>query len=80
LQLKISFRKGFQIYATHMDDPMKDKESSLEYYLVLKEFEHVFEELSGLTLKRDIDLSINLILGASPVFKNPYKMSTLELK
>jgi hypothetical protein len=45
LQLKRHFRKGWQIYATHMEEPMKDKEPSLEDYPVLKEYKYVFEEL-----------------------------------
>jgi hypothetical protein len=40
----------------------------------------VFGELSGLPPKRDIDFSIDLMLGVSPVSKTPYKMSTSELK
>jgi hypothetical protein len=54
--------------------------SNIEDYAVLKEFEDVFKEISGLPPKRDIDLSINLMLGAAPVSKTPYRMSTLELK
>jgi hypothetical protein len=34
----------------------------------------------GLPLKRDIYFSINLMLGATPVSKAPYRMSTPELK
>jgi hypothetical protein len=30
--------------------------------------------------KRDIDFSIDLMHGATPVSKNPYRMSTLNLK
>jgi hypothetical protein len=59
LQLKISFRKGCQIYETHMEEIMKDNETSIEYYLVLKEYEYVFAEFLGLSIKRDIDFSID---------------------
>jgi hypothetical protein len=54
--------------------------SYLEDHAVLKEFEDVFKEVPGLPPKRDIDFSINLVLGAAPVSKTPYRMSTLELK
>jgi hypothetical protein len=37
-----------------MEEPMKDKETSLEDYIVLKDFEYVFEEFLGLTPNRDI--------------------------
>jgi hypothetical protein len=40
----------------------------------------VFKEVPGLPPKRDIDISINLILGAAPMSKTPYRMSTPELK
>jgi hypothetical protein len=40
----------------------------------------VFQEVPGLPLKRDIDFSINLMPGPSPVSIAPYRMSTLELK
>jgi hypothetical protein len=80
LQLKISIRKRFQIYVAHMEEPMNDNEPSLEDSLVLKEYEDVFEEFPRLPPKRDIYLSIDLMLGAAPVSKTPYRMSTLELK
>jgi hypothetical protein len=70
LQLKISFRKGCQIYATHMEEPTKDKEPNIEDYQFLKEYEDVFGELPGFPPKRDIDFSIDLMPGASPVSKD----------
>ena len=76
LQLKISFRKGCHIYVAHMEDPMKDKEPSIKYHIVLKEYEDVFEEFPGLPPKRDIYFSIELMLGASPISKTPCRMST----
>jgi hypothetical protein len=63
-----------------MEDPMKDKEPSLEDYPILKEYEYVFREFLGFPPKRDIDLSIDLMPGATPVSKNPYGMSTQKLK
>jgi hypothetical protein len=36
--------------------------------------------IPGLPPRRDIDFSINLMLGTTPVSKDPYRMSTLELK
>jgi hypothetical protein len=47
LQLKISFRKGCHIYETHMEESTKDKESNLEDYPLLKEYEYVFREFLG---------------------------------
>jgi hypothetical protein len=80
LQLKKCYRKGCQIFATYMEETPKDKVPNLEDHAVLEDFEYVFKEVSGLTPKRDIDFSINLIHGAAPVSRTPYKMSTPELK
>jgi hypothetical protein len=80
LQLKKFYRKGCQIFAAHMEETPKDKVSNIEDYEVLKYFEYVFKETSRLPPKRDIDFSINLMPGEAPVSKNPYRMSTPELK
>jgi hypothetical protein len=78
--LKKGFRKGFHICASHIEEVVGDKVESLEYHLVLRYFEYVFEEVLGIPPKRDNDFSLYLVLGVSPVFKTPYKMGTLELK
>jgi hypothetical protein len=63
-----------------MEETPKDKEPNLEYYVVLKEFEDVFKEVPGLSPRRDIDFSIDLMPGEALVSKTPYRMSTPELK
>jgi hypothetical protein len=80
LQLKKCYRKGCQIFVAHMEETLRDKVPNLEDHAVLEEFEYVFKEVPGLPPKRDIDFSINLMPGAAPVSKTPYRMSTLELK
>jgi hypothetical protein len=80
LQLKKSYKKGCQIFVAHMEETPKYMMPNIENYAVLKEFEDVFKEIPGLPPKRDIDLSINLMLGATPVSKTPYRMSTPEHK
>jgi hypothetical protein len=80
LQLKKCYRKGCQIFASHMAETAKDKLPNLEDYAVLEGFEDVFKEVQGLPPRRDIDFSINLMPGAAPVLKTPYRMSTPELK
>jgi hypothetical protein len=74
------YRKGSQIFEAHMEEAPKDKVPNMEDHSVLKYFEVVFKEIPGLPPKRDIDFSINLILGEALVSKTPYKMSTPELK
>jgi hypothetical protein len=80
LQLKKCYRKGCQIFAAHLAETLKDKVPNLEYYTVLEDFEDVFREVPELPPTRGIYFSINLMPGAAPVSKTPYRMSTLELK
>jgi hypothetical protein len=68
LQLKKSYRKGCQVFAVHMEEAPKDKVPNVEDCAVLKEFEDVFKEISGLPLKRDIDFSINMMPGSSTLY------------
>jgi hypothetical protein len=43
------------------------KGSSLEDFSILQEFEYVFQEILGFPSKREIDISIDLVLGVSSV-------------
>jgi hypothetical protein len=63
-----------------MEEETKDKVEIIEYHAVLKDLEDVFREIFGLSPKRDIDLSIDLVLGASPMSNIPYRMATPKLK
>jgi hypothetical protein len=63
-----------------MDEAAKDKVSNIEYHPVLNDFEDVFQEVPRLPPMIDIKFSINMMLGVAPVSKNPYRMSTPEMK
>jgi hypothetical protein len=78
--LKKYYRKGYQLFAAHVEEASKDEFSKIGDHAVLKEFEDVFQEVPILPPKTYIDFSINLIPGAAPVSKDPYRMSTPELK
>jgi hypothetical protein len=80
MQLKKCYRKGYQLFAAHLEEEPEDKVSKIEDHAVLKYFDNVFQEVLGLPPKRDIDFSVNLMLGAAPVSRGPYIMSTPELK
>jgi hypothetical protein len=80
LQLKKFYRKQCQIIAAHLAETPRDKVPNLEDYAVLEDFEDVFKEILGLPPRRDIDFSINVMPGAVPISKTPYRMSTPELK
>jgi hypothetical protein len=53
---------------------------SIEDHPVSRDFEDVFGEILGLPPKRNIDFSIDLMLGPSSVSKTPYRMGMPELK
>jgi hypothetical protein len=63
-----------------MEEASKDKMESIEYHLVLKDFEYVFGEIPRFPPKRDIDFSVDLVPRVSPVFSTRYRMGTRELK
>ena len=72
------------MYVAHILEPTGDETPRLEDYQVLQEFKDVFpDDILGLPLQMDIEFTIELVPGAAPVSKTPYKMSTpnmLELK
>ena len=47
----------------------------------MKDFLDVFlEELPGIPLEREVDLSIEILLGITPTSRAPYKMTPTKLK
>ena len=42
MQLKKCYRKGCQLFATHVEEESKDEISKIEDHTILKEFEDVF--------------------------------------
>ena len=68
------------MYAAQILEETRDETRRLEDNQVLQEFKDVFsDEIPGLPPKWDIDFTIELVPGAAPVSKAPYKMSTLEM-
>ena len=80
MQLKKCYMKGCQLFTSCVEEASRDEVSKIGDHVVLTEFEYVFQEVPRLPPKRDIDFSINLMHGAAPVSKAPYRMSTPELK
>jgi len=67
---------GYWCYALEVKEEVKEEDIP-----VVCEFPYVFpEELPGLPLQWEIDFEIELILGAQPIFKAPYRMAPTELK
>ncbi|GJV83173.1 putative reverse transcriptase domain-containing protein [Tanacetum coccineum] len=53
----------------------------LKSHPVVRNFPDVFpDELSGLPLEREVEFTIELIPGAQPISKAPYRMAPVELK
>ena len=80
LHLKNCCRKGCRVYVAHVLEEIENETIRLEDYPVLQEFRDVFpNEILGIPTKRDIDFTIELVPGAAPVSKIPYRMSTHEM-
>ena len=48
---------------------------------MVKEFLDVFpKELTNLPPEREVDLSIEILPGTTPISKEPYRMAPMELK
>ena len=68
------------MYVAHDLEVVKNETPRLEEFHVLQKFRDVFPYVNpGLPPKRDIDFTIELVLGAAPVSKTPYRMSTTEI-
>ncbi|GJT51624.1 hypothetical protein Tco_0977781 [Tanacetum coccineum] len=60
---------------------MKVNEPKLKDILVVREFPGVFpEDLSGLPPSREVEFCIDLIPGAMPVAKSPYRLAPTEMQ
>jgi hypothetical protein len=80
MRLKKFYRKGCQLFATHVEETSKEKISNIGYHAILKEFEDVFQEVPRLPPKRVIDFSVNLMPRETQVSKDTYRMSMPKLK
>nr|GFB68475.1 reverse transcriptase domain-containing protein [Tanacetum cinerariifolium] len=57
------------------------KEKRVKDVLIIRDFPEVFpEDLPGLPLPRQVEFRINLIPGATPVARAPYRLAPSELK
>ena len=83
MKAKCNHRKGCVLFAVHIScDKGKEAKDAdvLSKYLVLEEFHDVLStEILEFPPNREVDVSIELVPGATPTSKAPYMMSTLEL-
>jgi len=78
MKIKHFLRQGCKLYL--FKTVCDHKGPSLHEHPVLAEFKDGFpEELPGLPPIREIDFIIDLKLGAEPISKTPYRMTTPEI-
>ncbi|XP_074346424.1 uncharacterized protein LOC141685206 [Apium graveolens] len=72
--------KGCDGYLAFVKDTSKD-EPRIEDYPVVRDYEDVFpDELPGLPPHREVEFTIELVPGAEPISKAPYRMAPVELQ
>ena len=80
MQARCFLRKGYEAFLALVLDP-KRGQVNLEDIPVIKEFPDVFpEELLGLPPEREVDLSIEVVQGTTPISRAPYRMAPIEFK
>ncbi|KAI0519672.1 hypothetical protein KFK09_007126 [Dendrobium nobile] len=73
-------RKGNEGFLAYVKEEKKE-ERRLEDIPVVQEYPEVFaDDLPGMPPSREIDFTIELVSGANPVAKAPYRMAIKELK
>ncbi|GJX77158.1 hypothetical protein Tco_0323969 [Tanacetum coccineum] len=70
--------KGFPIFLAHVED--KSEKKRLEDVPIVQDFPEVFpEDLPGLPPTRQVEFQIDLVPGAAPVARAPYRLAPSEM-
>ncbi|GJU98713.1 reverse transcriptase domain-containing protein [Tanacetum coccineum] len=76
--------KGFSIFLAHVtakEVEDKSEKKRLEDVPIVQDFPEVFpEDLSGLPPTRQVEFQIDLVPGAAPVARAPYRLAPSEMK
>ncbi|GJX90416.1 putative reverse transcriptase domain-containing protein [Tanacetum coccineum] len=76
--------KGFPIFLAHVtakEVEDKSEKKRLEDVPIVKDFPYVFpEDLPGLPPTRQVEFQIDLVPGAAPVARAPYRLAPSEMK
>ena len=78
-----SLQQGCKGFVAYVMDARVDSErpKSVDEVPIVHEFLDVFpEELSGVPPERQVEFSIDLVLGAAPIAKAPYRLAPLEMQ
>ena len=80
MQARRFIRKGYEAFLALILDS-KRGQVDVEKIPIVREFPDVFpEELPGIPIEREVDLSIEIVLGTAPMSRAPYRMAPTELK
>ncbi|GJX16236.1 putative reverse transcriptase domain-containing protein [Tanacetum coccineum] len=73
-------KRGCHMFLAHVTEK-ESKEKRLEDVTVIRDFLEVFpEELPGLPPPRQVEFRIDLVPGAAPVARAPYRLAPYEMK
>ena len=73
-------RKGCEAFLALILDS-KREQVNFKNIPMIREFPYVFpEELPGVPLEREVDLSTEVVQGMTPILRAPYRMAPTELK
>ncbi|GKA28385.1 putative reverse transcriptase domain-containing protein [Tanacetum coccineum] len=79
--LSFTVTEIFLANVTTKETKDKSEKKRLEDVLIVQDFPDVFpEDLSGLPLTRQVEFQIDLIPGAAPVARAPYRLEPYEMK
>ncbi|GKB31573.1 hypothetical protein Tco_0870974 [Tanacetum coccineum] len=77
-------QKGFPIFLAHVttkEVEEKSEKKRLEDVPIVRDFPDVFlEDLPGLPLTRQVEFQIDMVPGAAPVARAPYRLEPSEMK
>ncbi|KAJ9544989.1 hypothetical protein OSB04_024696 [Centaurea solstitialis] len=80
MKMRSHLRKEGVAFMAHVVDK-KAEEKSIQDIPVVREFSEVFpEELPGLPPPRQVEFHIDLIPGAGPIAKSPYRLAPSEMQ
>ncbi|XP_021722872.1 uncharacterized protein LOC110690361 [Chenopodium quinoa] len=80
LKVKKLVSKGYPLYCCCVQDLSKGDNRKIEDVPIVNEFLDVFpDETSGMPPKREVEFTIDLIPGATPISKAPYRMAPAEM-
>ncbi|KAJ9553018.1 LOW QUALITY PROTEIN: hypothetical protein OSB04_017063 [Centaurea solstitialis] len=80
MKMRSHLRKECMAFMAHVMDK-EIKEKRIQDLPVVREFPAVFsEELPGLPLHRHVEFHIDLVPGAAPVAKSPYRLAPSEMQ